>query len=161
MYRCNAPKTAIWFFWVSSPICAYAFFKFCISYAVNNANTNTPIRHTIVPNVPPTRAGQINEANPTKIKPIIPIVKNTPRKDKFLTVLYPNNAMHANIAAANTNANNIVYGLFVIATNSSGVITTPINTAYNANNNAAVAGFMWNARTCAQIDNANPPNNNI
>ena len=102
MYKCNAPKTANWFFWVSSLTTAYACFKFCMSYAVNNANTNTPIKHTIVANVLPN--GQIKEINPTKINPIMPMNKNIPKNDKFFAVLYPNNAIHPNITAAITNA---------------------------------------------------------
>ena len=132
-----------------------------MSYAVNRANTNTPIKHTIVPNVPPSIAGHINEANPNKINPIMPMNKNMPKKDKSLTVLYPNNAMHANITAAIINADNIDNGLIANTAINSGVITTPVNTAYNANNSAPTDGLKLNARTWAQIANANPPNSNI
>ena len=40
----------------------------------------------------------------------------------------------------------------------SGVIVTPINTAYNASNSAALDGFILNTRTCAHMESANPPN---
>ena len=103
----------------------------------------------------------MNDANPTRIKPIIPINRNIPRNDRFLTVLYPNSAMHANIIAASTNADRMVSGLFVIATNNNGVITMPNVAAYTNNSAAARAGDIENARAWVQIDNANPPNSKI
>ena len=85
----------------------------------------------------------------------MPRNKNTPKKDKSLTVLYPNKDMQPNINAANTIANKIEIGL---DTKIIGEITTPIITEYKNSNQAALDGFIENARACAQMDTARPPN---